>query len=346
MPRLRITLGGAVDREIDVDRELVVGRKEPADVVIADGEVSSRHASLRPDGDGVVVRDLGSTNGTRIDGGEPLEAQRDVPLARGQKVLIGPAILEIVSSQALGRDSGFAKVEKTVAVGRGDLQSVLVNVAKFKAARARLVVAAEHQRKTMPIDEMEVVVGRDAPPAQIAVQHQSVSARHAALRYEEGQFLLSDLGSSNGTFVDGVRISAPSPLGYQAAVTFGTVDCLFVRRAPEAGGAEGGADPHAEVLCRHAERLGKATAQEAREILAEHRAGDRTLGELFVERGLFTPREWSDVYRQREMLATLGAGAVGRGGGPGFAKTFGIVVGVLGLVALAVFAALRAGVFE
>ena len=68
-----------------------------------------------------------------------------------------------------------------------------------------------------------------------------------------------------------------------------------------------GADPHAEVLCAHAVRVGKATQQQSRDLLAEHRKDGRTLGELFVERGIFTPKEWSDLYRQRQMLATLGS---------------------------------------
>lgn len=345
MARVRVTVNGKVERELDVDREIVVGRKAPADVVVADGQVSSRHARLRPSGDGVTVADLGSTNGTRIDDGERLAPERDVPLRKGQKLVIGPAILEIVEAAKLDSDAGFGKVERTVAVSGNQLQSALVNIAKFKAAKARLVVAAEHLKKSIPIEEMEVVVGREAPPAQVGVQHQSVSSRHASIRFENGRFVLSDLSSANGTFVEGVRISGATPLDLQTAVTFGTVDCLFVQRPPEAGGSSGGADPHAEVLCNHAVRLGKATQQEARELLADHRKDGRTLGELFVERGIFTPKEWSDLYRQREMLATLGGGAAAGGGGSSLSRTLGIVVVVVGLAALAVFAAVKLGLF-
>jgi hypothetical protein len=181
------------------------------------------------------------------------------------------------------------------------------------------------------LKEMEVVVGRDAASAQVVVPHQSVSSKHAKLGFEHGRFVLEDLGSSNGTFVDGVRITAPVPLEPQTAVTFGTVDCLFVARAPEAGGAEGAADPHAEVLCHHAVHLGKATEQQAREALAEHRASGRTLGEIFVTKGVFAPREWAEVYRHRATIATL------RPSGPARSspvRTFGVVVIVLGLAAL------------
>jgi pSer/pThr/pTyr-binding forkhead associated (FHA) protein len=344
MTKLRVTVNGKVDREVEVDRELVVGRKAPADIVIADSQVSSRHARIRPDGEGITVADLNSTNGTRIDAGERLAPDTFVALRRGQKLLIGPAILEIVDTQRADSDAGFARTEKTVAVGGGQLQSVLVNIAKFKAARARLVVAAEHAKKALPIEEMEVVIGREAPPAQIEIAHPSISSKHASLRFEGGQFSITDLASANGTFVDGVRISAATPLGLQTAVTIGTVDCLFVQRAPEAGGAAGAADPFAEVLCDHAVRLGKATQQEARAVLAEHRADGATLGELFVLRGVFTPREWAELYRQREMLKSLGSAAPASRGSA--SRTIGIVVIVVGLLALAAFAAKATGLLD
>ncbi len=48
--------------------ELVVGRSEGCDVTIADGSVSRLHARLVADGEGVYVEDLGSANGTFVDG--------------------------------------------------------------------------------------------------------------------------------------------------------------------------------------------------------------------------------------------------------------------------------------
>jgi pSer/pThr/pTyr-binding forkhead associated (FHA) protein len=332
MIRVRVTVNGKVERELDVDREVVVGRKAPADIVVADGQVSSRHVKLRADGTRLLVTDLGSTNGSRIDQGDRLAAQQEFPLDRGQKLLVGPAVIEIVSTGAES-DSGFAKSERTVVVGAGNMQSLLVQIARFKASQARFVLGAEHSKRTIEITEMEAVVGREAAEAQVVVPHQSVSSKHARMKFVDGKFLLEDMGSANGTFVNGVRISAATPVDPQTAVTFGTVDCLFVAKAPEAGGAQGAADTFAEVLAGHAVRLGKATEQQAREALTEHRTTGRTLGEIFVERGVFGPKEWAEIYRQRQVIATLQPGKAG--GGSSLSRIVGIVVVVLGLVALA-----------
>ena len=67
MRTLELISGPAAGQSIDIDRELVIGR-EDADVTIPDSEVSRRHLVVRPVEHGVEVEDLGSLNGTFLDG--------------------------------------------------------------------------------------------------------------------------------------------------------------------------------------------------------------------------------------------------------------------------------------
>ena len=53
---------------LEPGRELVIGRREGCDIVIRDDGVSRRHASILAEGGGARVRDLGSQNGTFVDG--------------------------------------------------------------------------------------------------------------------------------------------------------------------------------------------------------------------------------------------------------------------------------------
>lgn len=64
---------------------LLIGRKPGNDLVLDDPSVSGRHALLRPEGEGLSVEDLGSTNGTRIEG-QRIERQRLEP---GQRLRLG-----------------------------------------------------------------------------------------------------------------------------------------------------------------------------------------------------------------------------------------------------------------
>src|SRR5918999_616819 len=54
--------------ELPPGRSLVVGRGVASDIAIYDPTISRRHAELTADGEGVEVRDLGSSNGTCING--------------------------------------------------------------------------------------------------------------------------------------------------------------------------------------------------------------------------------------------------------------------------------------
>jgi hypothetical protein len=73
------------DRITLADRALVIGRSTECDVVISDTNVSRRHAEIRPTIDGFVLVDLGSTNGSVVNGERV--AQRD--LREGDELVFG-----------------------------------------------------------------------------------------------------------------------------------------------------------------------------------------------------------------------------------------------------------------
>ena len=67
MHGLQFTAGPLAGHRVEVTSALVLGR-EGADLVIEDPQVSRRHASVRPAGDGLEIEDLGSLNGTWVNG--------------------------------------------------------------------------------------------------------------------------------------------------------------------------------------------------------------------------------------------------------------------------------------
>lgn len=64
----------------------VLGRSRDCDVVVSDENVSRRHAEVRPSGSQWIVRDLGSTNGVKVNGQRIRDAQ---PLRNGDTIQIG-----------------------------------------------------------------------------------------------------------------------------------------------------------------------------------------------------------------------------------------------------------------
>jgi pSer/pThr/pTyr-binding forkhead associated (FHA) protein len=63
---LRVLSGPVAGLSVPVEAEIVIGR-DHADVAIDDPALSRSHAAVRPDGQGVVVEDLGSLNGTFVN---------------------------------------------------------------------------------------------------------------------------------------------------------------------------------------------------------------------------------------------------------------------------------------
>ncbi|WP_265570780.1 TIR domain-containing protein [Sphingomicrobium nitratireducens] len=68
-------------------------------------------------------------------------------------------------------------------------------------------------------------IGR-SPPAEIVLKDRRVSRTHCTLSFEDGKMVLTDLQSTNGTFVDGERVEAPVALEDGARVLIG--NCLLV----------------------------------------------------------------------------------------------------------------------
>ncbi|HEY8602610.1 MAG TPA: FHA domain-containing protein [Thermomicrobiales bacterium] len=70
------------------------------------------------------------------------------------------------------------------------------------------------------------VVGR-RPGSDIFLNDTYMSGEHARLTLHEGRWWLADLGSTNGTFVNGTRIDRPTPLAPGAEIRFGRINLRF-----------------------------------------------------------------------------------------------------------------------
>jgi len=86
MPRLIIKREAAPVQSLELHAGVNrFGRREDNDFQIDDPTVSSVHAEVRVNGDSIIVRDLGSSNGTFING-EPVKEE---PLAIGETLMLG-----------------------------------------------------------------------------------------------------------------------------------------------------------------------------------------------------------------------------------------------------------------
>lgn len=94
--RLRVLHGPDAGFEVDVPPVgLVVGADPAADIVLGDAAVSRRHCSIKPSGEGFEVSDLGSRNGTLLDGVSLQKAV--VPV--GAMLRVGGTLMQLVPAE-------------------------------------------------------------------------------------------------------------------------------------------------------------------------------------------------------------------------------------------------------
>lgn len=76
------------------DDPVTIGRLPDCEIVLDDRNVSRRHAEVRRQGNGFVVVDLDSTNGTKVNGSRAAEQR----LRPGDRIELGEAVLELVEA--------------------------------------------------------------------------------------------------------------------------------------------------------------------------------------------------------------------------------------------------------
>jgi pSer/pThr/pTyr-binding forkhead associated (FHA) protein/outer membrane protein assembly factor BamB len=127
--------------------------------------------------------------------------------------------------------------------------------------------------KVFDLNRDVLSIGRDTYN-QISIEHTSVSAKHARLSSVDGQWLLEDLGSTNGTFINGEKISSRI-IRSKDDISFGHVEFKFL------------INPH--------------------DALEQHQtAPDRSRPQLFLQLGIFAvlvvilvfsiPQSWKGIF--------------------------------------------------
>jgi len=111
MATLVVTSGPLEGERFEVGEEFTIGR-EQTDLHLDDGEVSRRHARVRAVAGGLELEDLGSRNGTRLNG---VRIEQAVALPDGAQVRIGQTTMRVELGSAETRISEHGPSETIVA---------------------------------------------------------------------------------------------------------------------------------------------------------------------------------------------------------------------------------------
>jgi pSer/pThr/pTyr-binding forkhead associated (FHA) protein len=244
MIRLRIREGErSRDVELETDR-VRFGRLPECEVRFESTGVSREHAELVLERGTWRVRDLGSRNGTRVNGA----VVEDIAVAEGDEI----AFADDASIELLRAGTRAARASSAPEADEDGTEAPAVAPAApaatgfLRGEHWRLVPAAEGF-EALALRRPITTFGREAGAGGV-VDHESVSRMHARVDAQPGGWLLTDLKSSNGTFVNDERVLC-KPVGAGDRVRFGDVEYVLERRVGfDAGGLLGVARTAAIVL--------------------------------------------------------------------------------------------------
>ncbi|MEP6755775.1 MAG: FHA domain-containing protein [Chthonomonadales bacterium] len=213
----------------------IVGR-ENCDVLIMDGTVSRRHALLNVTGETVTLTDFGSTNGTQVDGVR-LSPNLPTPVTVGSNLRFGSASMTLAQPGTEVASPAPVPAEVTVQVGavpEVTFEPTMIGTPVAEAAPVEAEAPAEEAAIASPVeaslsedshnlvailtstgefDEIRLAsgtstLGRRESNDIIISTDPFVSGNHAKFESAPLQVFITDVGSTNGTTVNGTRLNA------------------------------------------------------------------------------------------------------------------------------------------
>ncbi|WP_044200031.1 sigma-54-dependent Fis family transcriptional regulator, partial [Hyalangium minutum] len=204
MPELTFFRRGVEVLRVALERpRVVLGRAEDSDIVIPDPHVSRQHAALRQDGSRWLLEDLSGQGivvaGQRLQHGELLDG---TSLQLGQWV-------------AVFRERGSAGLVGPTRTQRGTELQPREGPEETRLPPIQVRVKQGTTEYVYTPDPGSFTVGKD-PSNAVVIQDRYISSRHLEVRQLDAGFHVRDLSSTNGTYLDGVRL-------FEAEVPLNTV---------------------------------------------------------------------------------------------------------------------------
>jgi diguanylate cyclase (GGDEF)-like protein len=247
-----------IGTHLRLDRPVTIGRDPKIELTLQDEGISRRHCRITFDKDksAFIIEDLGSTNGTLLNG-KPLQAPKK--LEAGDRIFVGACVLKFTYSDALEVDY---HAQMDVLVGTDDLTGLIAK-RRFDAAYVRAVDEARRMRGPLAVMMLDLdglkrindthghPVGAHTIAEVGKLLGQLISPYGAACRFGGDEFaaFLPNLSKREGAAVgetiracvaghrfekDGVVVRPTISIGVSAFPEDGNTAELLLRRADEA----------------------------------------------------------------------------------------------------------------
>jgi pSer/pThr/pTyr-binding forkhead associated (FHA) protein len=230
MPRLTVKLPGGTKTVPVGDEAVSIGRTSDNTLPLEGEGVSRKHAQILFVGKGYEIVDLGSRNGTKVNGQKVPRAL----LKHGDVIGVGP--IDMVFEEDGAAAAGGVEIEEldigaaqSAAPSPGSATSTMAMQAGAGGPPGECVLrfsAGEKAGTDLPLKAVRATFGRRSSNT-VSFQDSSVSGVHCEITREANGYVLRDLGSTNGTLVDGEPV-VEVILHHNARIRIGAQRLVFV----------------------------------------------------------------------------------------------------------------------
>ena len=231
MPRLIITQPEQeTEQAVDLAQEIRIGRGPGNELLLEGPNVSRNHASIAQMEGQYYLTDLGSGNGTWLNG-SPVTPNEKNLLRHNDLIRIDPYHLRFLAGPHPA-ESVVEEEENTDAdVLEIKLLKKVLDAIDTETVPSLEVLngVAEGKRVFLTGETEEITIGRD-PNCEFPVNEHVISRNHAKVIKQWGGVLIRDLDSKNGTYVNNRRV-VEEPLHDGDRIALGTI--VFLYRNPQ-----------------------------------------------------------------------------------------------------------------
>ncbi|GAA1511578.1 hypothetical protein BJ978_001002 [Agromyces terreus] len=116
--------------------------------------------------------------------------------------------------------SAFPASKPPVAAAAGAAGAASAGASASEAPSKLVITSGQKAGTEFPLGRDEITIGRSSDSA-IIIRDDYTSTHHARMMLWSGRWMIQDLDSTNGTFLDGVRVTAPVPIPLGATIKVG-----------------------------------------------------------------------------------------------------------------------------
>jgi DNA-binding NtrC family response regulator len=199
-------------RQKVADTSVTIGRDDDNHIQLTDEDISRKHLKIEWKEGKYVLTDF-SSNGTLLNS-QPIKTSE---INAGDTLTIGQWTVNVLNSEP-------APDQTTVSTGRAQTSVLNFDVERKALASQRIVlniISADGKSRRTSLRQTETTFGT-TDNCGVTVNDEYVSRRHCRLTHKNGRIILTDMGSTNGTYFDGIRIdhvSLPSEGSFQMGKT-------------------------------------------------------------------------------------------------------------------------------